>query len=212
MFSSAITFGIIILTSLSQILPVAATPAGSDLVRPSSRRATQDVVWEVQIHPGGPLVNVTGTVQDVIRYAEKINPNFRSDFAIDDQPPANDSSLVARAGYVRASTVQWMDCDWGYDAKLDLIIDGMKYLAKVPGRPSMGWNNGECAIVSCDWGATIQWCNDMGGVKTLNSYRSIANAAYDLVKYCAGRHKTRVTRGSVYFHDWSVGVSQVYGC
>ncbi|KAK3350457.1 hypothetical protein B0H65DRAFT_403537, partial [Neurospora tetraspora] len=79
MVFSAITSGAVLLIALLQVLPVAAVPAALNL----DENGIGEIVWEIQTSPGGPTVNVTGTVQEVIRSAEKINPNFRSDFALD---------------------------------------------------------------------------------------------------------------------------------
>ncbi|CCC13738.1 hypothetical protein SMACR_08243 [Sordaria macrospora] len=79
MISSVITSGAVFLISLFQALPIAAFPAASKI----DGYSIGDITWEIQTSPGGPVVNVTGTVQEVIKYAEKVNPNFRSDFTLD---------------------------------------------------------------------------------------------------------------------------------
>ena len=77
--------GAVLFTSLLRAHPVAAVPTASLSTRDSPIPGYSVVkpVWAVQTAPDGATVNVTGTVQDVIRYAEKVNSNFRSDFALD---------------------------------------------------------------------------------------------------------------------------------
>ena len=159
MFSSTVTClsGALLLTStMLQVLPVAAVPVASiadrDAVIPGY--SISDVVWAVQTHPGGPTVNITGTVQDVIKYGEKVNPNFRRDFGLD-QGGIQDHSLDKRM------IEDHHDCRWpgGGWAQVDAIKHDIGYLRGVPGHPAMGMGHNNCGRVSCSDSSAIFWCN-----------------------------------------------------
>lgn len=56
-----------------------------------------DLTWEVETTPGGPTMNVTGTVQQVVERLTEVNPNYVSDFGLD--KPIEDMDLPMGALY-----------------------------------------------------------------------------------------------------------------
>lgn len=117
------------------------------------------LVWEVETTPGGPTVDVAGTVQNVYEELEKINPSFISDFGLGDSD--NSTSLAAPVAS-RGYSIESIHCDWGGDyATGQTILEGIKYLRGVPGQPKGGPGPGNCARVSCSYNSAIYWCNDV---------------------------------------------------
>lgn len=87
----------------------------------------EELTWELQTAPGGPAVNVTGTIEQAYKHMKTINPGFISDFGFGQ--PVNVSSLsmpLESRGY----TIDHITCDvfkWAY---LEEIQTGMFYLPK----------------------------------------------------------------------------------
>ena len=119
----------------------------------------EELIWEVETSPGGPTVDIPGTVQDVYAELEKVNPNFVSDFGLED--PDNSTSVTAPLES-RAYYIESIHCDWGGDyCSGQSILDGIKYLRGVPGQPKTGPGPGNCGRVSCSYNSAIYWCNDV---------------------------------------------------
>ncbi|KAK1778640.1 hypothetical protein QBC45DRAFT_451462 [Copromyces sp. CBS 386.78] len=203
MLSSVITSGAIL--AMLQVLPAVAMPtiANRD-ASPIPGYGIEELIWEVETTPGGPTVNIAGTVQDVYEQLEKVNPNFVSDFGLDD--PDNSTSLAApvesRAYYIEA-----IHCDYFEYATASAIREGIKYLNGVPGKPSNGPGPGNCGRVSCSYNSAIYWCNDNTYTKTLDAFGSISLAAQTLLDRCgsSGLWYAEVARGQIFMTDrWNV--------
>ncbi|KAK4094685.1 hypothetical protein Purlil1_1290 [Purpureocillium lilacinum] len=135
--------------------------------------------WEIELAPGGPLVVLNGTVQEVHAELLKLNPSWDTDFAgvyasgsTDDR--ANLHEMEKRTDF-RDSAYNCFG-RWGR-ASAHSIWEGITHLRKVPGRPGNGAGPGNCGRVSCSYSSAIWWCNDSRSPKTLNSFGSIADGA-----------------------------------
>ncbi|KAK3502037.1 hypothetical protein B0T13DRAFT_465264 [Neurospora crassa] len=122
----------------------------------------EELTWELQTAPGGPAVNVTGTIEQAFKHMKTINPGFISDFGFDQ--PVNVSSLSMPVE-LRGYTINHITCDvvfeWAY---LVEIQTGMFYPNNIPGKPTNGPGPGNCGRVSCSYDAAIYWCNDVPDV------------------------------------------------
>lgn len=126
-------------------------------VSPIPGYGIEELIWEVETTPGGPTVNITGTIENVIEELEKINPTFVSDFGLDDVENTSSISPVEDRGYYIESIL----CDVFDWAELVAINAGLVYLNGVPGKPTNGPGPGNCGRISCSYDSAIYWCNDV---------------------------------------------------
>ncbi|KAK3350450.1 hypothetical protein B0H65DRAFT_88562 [Neurospora tetraspora] len=209
MFSSVTTTGAIL--AMLQVLPAVAAPTVANRdASPIPGYGIEELIWEVETTPGGPTVNITGTVENVYEELEKINPTFVSDFRLDD--PDNSPSLAAPVKS-RGYTIQSFNCNVYDYASLKAIQAGLVYLNGVPGKPSNGPGPGNCGRVSCSYNSAIYWCNDNTFTKTIDTFGYISGAAQSIINHCGTEsHFTPVggaselaTKGKVFMTDkWNV--------
>ncbi|KAK3402519.1 hypothetical protein B0T20DRAFT_398457 [Sordaria brevicollis] len=180
MLSSIITTGVLL--AVLQALPTVAIPTVANRdASPLDGYGIEELTWEVETTPGGPSVNITGTVEHVVEELGKINPTFVSDFGIEnpDNSSAVDAPIEARAYYLK----EWY-CDVFGLAKLEAIQAGLVYLNGVPGKPTNGPGPGNCGRVSCSHSAAIYWCNDNTVSKTIDTFGYISGAAQTIINKC----------------------------
>ncbi|KAJ4413358.1 hypothetical protein N0V85_003589 [Neurospora sp. IMI 360204] len=207
MLPSVITYGAIL--AMPQVLPAVAIPTVANRdASPIPGYGIEELTWEVETTPGGPTVNITGTIENVYEELEKINPTFVSDFGLHD--PDHNLSLAAPVeprGYYYKS---W-DCDavtWW--AGLSNIQAGLVYLNGVPGKPSNGPGPGNCGRVSCSYSSAIYWCNDNTFTKTIDSFGYISGAAQSIINKC-GPSMDYYVHGQVFMTDnWNVMIRGAY--
>ncbi|KAK3388550.1 hypothetical protein B0T20DRAFT_98089 [Sordaria brevicollis] len=157
-----------------------------------------DLTWEVEITPGGPTMNVTGTIQDVVKRLTEVNPNYVSDFGLD--KPIDDMDLPVQT---RAWVERNIFCDVPFsDASNEEIVKGIKYLRTVSGRPKNGPGPDNCGRVSCSYYSAIYWCNMNAYDMTLDGFYDIANGAQRIVDTC--RRGSRVEGQVHYTRGWNV--------
>ena len=122
-------------------------------------RNVVELSWEVPISPGGPVVTLNGTVQEVYAQLLKINPNYGSQLG-----PTTDSSSAYEGNSELNSPeyeIKTIVCGAYYPALVARIEEGIKHLRSVPGSPGNGPGPKDCGRVSCSWNAAIYWCNDV---------------------------------------------------
>ncbi|GMF68816.1 unnamed protein product [Aspergillus oryzae] len=112
----------------------------------------EDLSWEVQTTPGGPKVNLNGTVQEVHEQLLAINPNYEQEFA------ALNADKKRELTFEKRDTVT---CYQYPQANHKYVESGIKYLRSVPGQPTNGPGPNNCGRVSCSYNAAIWWCNDV---------------------------------------------------
>ncbi|KAF6814984.1 hypothetical protein CMUS01_12544 [Colletotrichum musicola] len=190
---------------------VSAAPA-TDIEGPYPGASVFIPEWEVETAPGGPVVTVSGTVQQAIAELEKINPNFKTDFNITDVAEADvpvpevAGSLQKRTDFKGSKVI----CNnFGRAASYTAYLDGINYLRGVSGKPYAPAGPGACGRVSCSDNTAIWWCNDDRAPKTLASFGSIADGAAYLSSFCTGLPETwngKYTIGGQVFHstNWNV--------
>ena len=129
-----------------------------------------DLTWEVETTPGGPTVQLTGTVQQVHEQLLQINPHYERDFNITYETPsalvAASSNLASRSGHPHMNDALGKrgghtECNNYGDADYLAILDGIQYLRHVPGTPANGPGPNNCGRVSCSFQSAIWWCNDV---------------------------------------------------
>lgn len=147
---------------MKQVLPTVAAPTVANKhVSVIPGYGIEELTWELQTTPGGPAVNVTGTIEQAYKHMKTINPGFLSNFGFD-QPPVNVSSLSMMPLESRGYTIDHIACDVDFEwAFLEPIQTGMFYLNNIPGKPTNGPGPGNCGRVSCSYDAAIYWCNDV---------------------------------------------------
>ena len=96
--------------------------------------------WEISAFPGGPLVNLTGTVEEVHEQLIQVNPNYDADYF-----PEDVDALIKRTDFRGLS----YNCDSnvrGYGRK-NAIEASVRYLRGVKGQPSKGPGPGEFSLL-----------------------------------------------------------------
>lgn len=119
--------------------------------------------WEVEVTPGGPLANLSGTIEDVHDQLIQLNPTWDEEYAPDlttdvDGSGTNVARLSRRTDFSGSAYLcrgRWPECP------ASTIVDGIRYLQRVSGRPTNGPGPGNCARVSCSYKSAIWWCNDV---------------------------------------------------
>ncbi|KAL4965812.1 uncharacterized protein BDV14DRAFT_199586 [Aspergillus stella-maris] len=178
-------------TAIAQLNQTTSTPAS----------------WEVQPSPGAPFINLNGTVQEVYAQLLRINPDYEEDWknVPDSVNPNTWLETWASAKEVIRDLVdpllprkyrERLTCyepdetgrskkSW---ASRRRILEGIEYLRKVKGRPTVGFESKDrCARVSCSYHSAIVWCNDednYNGRQTLDSFGVIADAAERVMNEC----------------------------
>ncbi|KXX78412.1 hypothetical protein MMYC01_205883 [Madurella mycetomatis] len=141
----------------------------------------EEIQWEVQAFPDGPMMNITGTLEHVYSELTKINPNYDEFVSSLEAERAVDArSVEKRFGPVCGSA----GYGWEYAIKND-IQEGISYLRGVSGQPSMGPGPGNCGRVSCSYDSAIWWCNDNTDTFSLPGFYTIADCAQVLSDACA---------------------------
>lgn len=138
----------------------------------------------VQAVPGGPVINLTGSVEEIHAQLVGINPNFDRDFAFDVsevEAPNKNAGLDKRFGPVCGGG----GYNWGAAAGFR-IGEGISYLRGVGGQPHLSGGPGRCSRVSCSWNAAIWWCNDSTGDANLPGFNTIADCAQVIRNACEG--------------------------
>lgn len=128
----------------------------------------ESIEWEVQATPSGEMIKLNGTVKSVHEQLLAINPNYEAEFAAlePEQGVEHDEDLEATASGDLAkrtdfSTYKYECFGRWRGASPKYILQGIKYLRKLPGRPTNGPGPGACGRVSCSWNSAISWCNDV---------------------------------------------------
>lgn len=156
---------------------------------------------EVRAFPNGPLMNLTGTVQQIRTQLLALNPNYMSDFniptSLTDRSPLSPSTSTSPTSlhkrqhpfgvYCGRTDYIGDDGAWGPDLDVDI-----NFLRHVPGRATIGAGPATCARVACyasgspSWASTINWCNDNAEPFSLDGFYVIADCAQVLAWQCQG--------------------------
>ncbi|CEN61057.1 hypothetical protein ASPCAL07724 [Aspergillus calidoustus] len=188
-----------------------------------------DVAWDVEVFPGGPHVLLNGTVQDVYEQLIELNPDFIIDLSDlydedDDVDEDSLSTLTPSTSSTRSSSlgvaqptpstiVEKRQSLRDYfcfgrwpGASRRRIGEGVSYLRRIPGTPTLGPGPGSCGRVSCSYDAAIYMCNDNSGYYTLSSWNLVADGADFINSRCIGGGDTA---GQIFYHEnWNVIVRQ----
>lgn len=147
--------------SILSLLLVAAAQAapstsGSETGIPD-KGIENPVQWEVQAFKDGPVLTLSGTVQEMHSQLLEINPNYNADFELDTKLAARADLPVKRTNFNGAHTI----CGNFASTTVDNLDNGINYLRRVGGRPHMNGGPGACGRVSCSYNTAIWWCNDV---------------------------------------------------
>ena len=150
----------------------ATVASGGQLALPKSPipgYGVEVLEWEARATPGGPVVRVKGTVEDVVAELAKTNPDIRENIIA-----AAANKQVMDTKYEQESYQcfgRWKP------APRDVIKQGIDYLRGVNGQPSLGPGLGNCTRVSCSYDAAIWWCNDVSCIIRFLRFRigAVAN-------------------------------------
>ena len=113
--------------------------------------------WEVEAYPGGPVIALNGTIQEVRNALIKLNPSWDIDYP-DRNISRRDATIEAR----RDTQFNLYNCFGRWPGtNRGPIVDGIRYLRRTNGRPTEGPGPGKCSRVSCSYNAAIYWCNDV---------------------------------------------------
>ena len=150
-----------ILTSL-QVLPASALPATTAQTSegaPIPGYGIEEITWNLET-TSGATVNLTGTIEQVLQYAEENNIELKHN---PDFLDLSSSSLNTENGEIQARAGETLACDvWNQSlARKDAIDQGITYLRGVTGKPGNGPGPNNCGRVSCSYNAAIWWCNDV---------------------------------------------------
>lgn len=135
--------------------------------------------------PGGPKVNLTGTVQEVVGQLKELNSDYGTYF--------NNTKAIVEASIIQQQeknkrmtslNKRAVRCGGLGNAQKVYIQDGIAHLRTVGGRPSNGPGPNNCGRVSCSQNSAIWWCNDNDGTKALGSFNNIADSAQLILNDC----------------------------
>ncbi|KAK3402528.1 hypothetical protein B0T20DRAFT_485141 [Sordaria brevicollis] len=131
--------------------------------------------------------------------------------AVPTVPPVNGALAKRVDGEIMDYASLNCEKDWQKaDASWDMLAEDIFDLRRVDGKPANGPGPNNCGRVSCRDGTAIWWCNDNPETKELDSFGTIADAAYVIYRECpliAPRFDSMefVVRGQVFLKDgWSV--------
>ncbi|KXH66789.1 hypothetical protein CSAL01_11601 [Colletotrichum salicis] len=188
------------------------------------------VEWEVQAHPGGENLTLTGTVEEVLKELRTINPNYDQDFGITTLSSTEAIDAAIESAVTQADDVfkdAPVNCAGYDDADRKRLAQGARYLLDVQGKPTRGPGPGSCGRVSCSWNAAIYWCNmvsrfflpvpysmknktdGMGTTqdskaKTINSFKEISDGAYHVINKCYRGVGILVSGRAFHKDNWTV--------
>ncbi|KAM7206551.1 hypothetical protein V8F20_002677 [Naviculisporaceae sp. PSN 640] len=171
----------ILLTALMAVKIVIRQVLGLDA--PIHGYTVVDIIWSVDAFGNGTLVNITGPVQSVYSQLEIINPDLVKN--INASSNGTDSLFQGLKEGVRCNKSLDPNNKWWQPAVTEYIVDRIKYLRGVPGKPEASPGPGECGRVSCSYNGAIWWCNDSKEDKTLDSFGDIADCAEQIVDLCS---------------------------
>ncbi|KAF4894973.1 hypothetical protein CGCF415_v012144 [Colletotrichum fructicola] len=162
--------------------------------------------WEVRAHPSGDALRLNGTAEEVIQQIEKINPDFKRSFNIDDLPEQEEDIKSPHELQSRAVTTFPLDrviCDNFEPAKSSEVMSAVRYLNDIGGRPKNGGGPANCGRVSCGYKVAVWWCNDGAQTRELSGFSSITAGIYAIQTMC---QQTRPKFAGQAFHpdDWNV--------
>jgi hypothetical protein len=147
--------------------------------------------WEVQVIPGGELITLNGTIEEVHAELLHLNSNWDEDFP--EEPEAEDtnestdlverdfdSPLDKRTDFTNSK----YNCFGPYGlAKSIAINQGITYLRKVKGNPRASAGPSRCGRVSCSYNSGIYWCNDVWYLSR-SSFPPLICVAWYCADYC----------------------------
>jgi hypothetical protein len=187
------------------------------------------------VTPGGELITLNGTIEEVHAELLRLNSNWDEDFLEEPTDLAkrdfDSADLEKRTDFTNSKC----NCFGPYGlAKSIAINQGITYLRKVKGKPRASAGLSRCWRVSCSYDSGIYWCNDVRrwffltpgsfcvawchsdyffqskSPKMLNSFGSIADGAQYIATRCKrGSGVSQYTAGNV-FHktNWNVIVRE----
>ncbi|KAK1658320.1 hypothetical protein BDP55DRAFT_698437 [Colletotrichum godetiae] len=165
------------------------------------------VEWEVQAHPGGENLTLTGTVEEVLKELRIINPNYDQDFGITTLSFTEAIDAAIESAVTQADDVfkdAPVNCAGYDDADRKRLAQGARYLLDVQGKPTRGPGPGSCGRVSCSWNAAIYWCNMDSKAKTINSFKEISDGAYHVINKCYRGVGILVSGRAFHKDNWTV--------
>ncbi|KAG7053123.1 Secreted protein [Colletotrichum scovillei] len=165
------------------------------------------IEWDVQAHPGGENLTLTGTVEEVLKELRTINPNYDQDFGITSLTSTKAIDAAIESAVTQADDTfkdAPVNCAGYDDADRKRLAQGARYLLDVKGKPTRGPGPGSCGRVSCSYNSAIYWCNMDSKAKTLNSFKKISDGAYYVIEKCYRGVGTLVSGRAFHKDNWTV--------
>ena len=120
------------------------------------------------------MIKVNGTIQEVTRELRRQNPDWDTHYPAN---ITNESPSLNKRNFEVSGAICW---DPWPTCSLKRIREGIAYLRRVRGLPTLGPGHGKCTRVSCSYESAIWWCNDV----SLNFFTSEIRSYID--KDCKG--------------------------
>ncbi|QDS75117.1 hypothetical protein FKW77_007416 [Venturia effusa] len=193
---------------------------------PRADYTTVEPSWSLEVTPGGPRMNVSGTIQEAIAKVVEVNPSWEEQFNFTTDPIANfttgatsnDTTTVKPVRFnleflgsqdPRSGTPFYSEpiCTAGAfgAARYDAIIEGIKYLNGINHQASIPPGPQKCSRVSCSWGSAILWCNDQAAGLSFDSFERIVQGAWLVLNSCANAWPAHKIAGQAFNPDgWNV--------
>ncbi|KAL4967905.1 uncharacterized protein BDV14DRAFT_197548 [Aspergillus stella-maris] len=163
--------------------------------------------WKVQVHPDGPLLTLTGTIEKVHAQLREINPNYDEDWK--DVPESDDFADFSPSTELHVlksyNGPKALSCSKALEstANRKRIGEGIDYLRKHKGQVTVTtYPTYRCSRVSCSYKSAIVWCNESKVDLTLGSTKPIADAAFYVLNNCNHPNKDQVKGHVVYPGAW----------
>ncbi|PNY26819.1 Uncharacterized protein TCAP_03253 [Tolypocladium capitatum] len=157
--------------------------------------------WELEVFPGNPPMNFSGTIQQAAGQINEINPEWYATYI--QSASEEGSRSVDKRGSFDKTFCGSGPHNW-QAAFTPHVEEGIKHLDGAKGRPVNGPGPGNCGRVSCSYNSAIWWCNDKNRPQKLGSFGDIADGARDLLDFCSAEEGVWVL-GQVFMQwDWNV--------
>ncbi|KAH8881845.1 hypothetical protein GQ53DRAFT_754010 [Thozetella sp. PMI_491] len=184
--------------------------AGQAVTAPIPGYTVTDFTWEMEVFPGSPKENFTGTAEEVIAQLKTINPNWETDFNVSESVKQR-SELEKRLNFPFTSVLCNIRVgEWGQTSEIS-IGGSIELLDSMGGQPSNGPGPGACARASCNLGAGVWWCNDETQALSLPGFSTIAAGVSAILRNCPSNSPTNpVLNGQVFaqfLQNWNVIVN-----
>ncbi|CAI6088634.1 unnamed protein product [Clonostachys chloroleuca] len=176
-----------------------------------------DAKWNLELTPGGRVVNLTGTVEQIYPQLLALNPTYEADWAQNSETNVEYDSFIAededkeqtenpagslsvrgppirgfKLGKSRIDRWHWITWQQAVPKcnvrRWAMCYDIKKGCKHLERVQGIPQlEDGKCSQMSCSNKSAIIWCNVSGKTRTVPSYRQVAQGAWMIYEQCQER-------------------------